>query len=123
MNANLPVEQPLNDIEALVRLAGDYVQPSEDLRPRVLEAARVVTRDRQTRRRMIRLAAVLLFAVVSLAAIGKPRSSEASRFSADLWSADGPAPAGGVRAGAGWEMVDSFTELRREQARLLHLEL
>jgi hypothetical protein len=123
MNANLLPEQPLEEIEALVRLAGDYVQPSDDLRPRILEAARVVKNERQARRQIVRLAAMLLFAVVSLAMIGRPRADERSRFAADLWSLESSAPANGTRAQAGWEMVDSFTALRREQARLLHLEL
>ena len=34
--------EPLEDIEALLRSAQDYVRPSEDLRPRVLEAARTL---------------------------------------------------------------------------------
>jgi hypothetical protein len=33
--------ESFGDVESMIRAAGDYVQPSRDLRPRVLEAARV----------------------------------------------------------------------------------
>jgi hypothetical protein len=50
----------LDDIEALVRAAGGYVQASSDLRPRVLEQARQQRDDRRWQSRCRRLAAVIM---------------------------------------------------------------
>ena len=48
-----------SDVEAMIRAAGEYVRASDDLRPRVLEAARLQYRERRARR-WIRHAAVLV---------------------------------------------------------------
>jgi membrane glycosyltransferase len=42
--------EPLNEIEALVRQAGNYVRASDDLRPRVLESARAVRNEYRVQR-------------------------------------------------------------------------
>lgn len=117
--------QPLDEIEALVRLAGDYVQPSDDLRPSVLEAARAATKEQRARRRIARLAAVFFLAVVSVASLSGAGSTGASAYAASFWQGPlhAPVQSASERDRSGWEMVDSFTELRRHQARLLRLAL
>jgi hypothetical protein len=114
----------LDDLEALVRLAGDYVQPSDDLRPRVLEAARVVRHEQQVRRRISRVAAVLLVAAALAAPFYGQWQGDAAAQAA-LWplGMDQAPQAADAPGDSGWEMVDSFTELRRYQARLLRLAL
>ncbi|MBW8883838.1 MAG: hypothetical protein JF612_03475, partial [Planctomycetia bacterium] len=55
------LSQPLDEVEALIRSAGEYVHASDDLRPRVLENARLQCRERRLRRRFWQSAAVVLF--------------------------------------------------------------
>lgn len=62
----LPPEEPAAEprsaeVEALVAAAGNYVWPSDDLRPRVLEAARERAGQRQT---LYRLAAMTVAAAL-----------------------------------------------------------
>lgn len=125
MNPEVLSGQPQDEIEALVRLAGSYVQPSDDLRPRVLEAARISANEKRAQRRIVRLAAVFLLATISVASLAGGRSSDASSYAAPLWhgSLSAPTPSASENNRSGWEMVDSFTELRRQQARLLRLAL
>lgn len=111
----------LGDLESLVRSAGDYVRPSEDLRPRVLENARVVRKERQAQRWTLHMAACALLCG-ALAAALQTASPVATRETASaaigyrlLWNTQPPIGA----SDASWNMVDSFTELRRRQAELL----
>ena len=53
--------EPLSDIEAMVRSAANYVQVSNDLRPRVLEAAREKSGERRARRFIRQAAAFCRF--------------------------------------------------------------
>lgn len=108
-----------DDVEALVRAAGNYVRPSDDLRPRVLEAARAESRERRTQRRMWQLALVVTL-------LGLFTTAERAR-----WKAAAAAPGilveaatlvGSPESGeSGWGLVDSFTELRRRHAAMLRL--
>ena len=111
-----------SDIEALVRSARDYVRPSDDLRPRVLENARIMRSERRAQRWIGHLAICALLLGMFAAATGQQHNAVATHE-----------PAAVVRAGrlfwspqptlsasdASWGMVDSFTELRRRQAELL----
>lgn len=117
--------QPLDEIEALVRLAGDYVHPSDELRPNVLEAARTAAKEQRARRRIARLAAVFFLAAVSVASLTGTRATDDSAYASNFWqgSLNAPVQSASERDRSGWEMVDSFTELRRHQARLLRLAL
>ena len=113
-----------DDVESLIRAAGNYVRPSDDLRPRVLETARSESRERQNQRRMWQLALVV-------ALLGVITTAERAR-----WEAAAAAPGllveaaalvGGDKQGdsscvdSSWGLVDSFTELRRRHAALLRL--
>jgi len=54
-----------NEIEDLVRAAGDYVQPSRDLRPRVVEGARLRDKDRRAEGKLaILVVAILVVCIV-----------------------------------------------------------
>jgi len=116
-----PLEQaaPWDDVEALVRAAGSYVRPSDELRPRVLESARAESHERRAQRRIWQaaLAVALLGAMVAAAASRSdvPPSVSAGMLQtrAAVQTAEGGA--------AGWSIVDSFTDLRRRQADLLRL--
>jgi hypothetical protein len=105
----------MEEIEALIRSAKDCVRPSDDLRPRVLEAVR----DRRELRRTVgylRLCAVLLIAG---SVMGTALSQRWRQLPVELLTAsklDSPSPGDD----ADWRMVDSLMELRRRQAELLH---
>jgi hypothetical protein len=109
-----------NDMEALVRAAGSYVRPSEELRPRVLEAAQIECRELRVQRRSWQAALLVTLAamVISLATrsywqAAAPLSASLLPTPADVRSAEGGT--------TGWSTVESFTELRRRQAALLSL--
>ncbi len=108
-------------LESIVHAAGRYVQPTVDLRPNTLEAARNACRQRRTNIRFGGLAAlVLLFAATGFPSfllsphLGSAfvQSSELHRRAANI------AVKGGV--GTNWALYEVFSELRREQADLLH---
>src|SRR5215217_1007222 len=60
-------DEQVSEVEAIVRSAGNYVHASKDLRPRVLETARLTNGERRARRciRQVALAAALLTWVVT----------------------------------------------------------
>jgi hypothetical protein len=114
---------PLRDIEALVRAAGDYVQASDDLRPRVLETARAQHGEQRAQRWIGQLAAC----IVLLALFSDGSHSRVSIAGERSKHAAVAADANGIFAqvesklevghsDVGWSMVEVFTELRRQQA-------
>ena len=111
-----------SDIEALVRSARDYVRPSDDLRPRVLENARVMRGERRAQRWIGHLAVCALALGMFAAITGQQSKAVATREPATALRASrlfwNPQPALSA-SDASWGMVDSFTELRRRQAELL----
>ena len=166
MTKPLDIREEPDDVEALIRGAGQYVRPSEDLRPRVLESARAQSHARLTERRIWQasLAIALLGAIVTASGpwdltFAVPLNTlaiEASAVNAsavdasavdasavDANAVDANAVEGNSRqteAGdaqrnstaawtstavwggdAGWQMVESFSALRRRQAALLRL--
>jgi hypothetical protein len=102
---------PLDDLEALVRTAQDYVHASDDLRPRVLEAARS-QREQQLTLGYLQHAAVVLVVLGALAS-ALYGGATGTADSAKLADTSPNIPDGN------WGLVDSFTELRRRQAVLL----
>jgi hypothetical protein len=112
---------PMRETEALIRSAANYVRVSPDLRPLVLEAARLNTRERNARRVIHRVAVIAVILISSMVSrIDRVRSDSAAR---ELQIT--PAGAilvsgrvGGIGADA-WAFVDAFTELRDRQADAL----
>lgn len=112
--------ESLDEIEALVRSARDYVHASDDLRPRVLESARSARGERRARRWIGQLAAVTLVLGLVVATVRRqpdvvashaPAIPAARPFAESRWLVG--------YSDSNWEMVESFTELRRRQAELL----
>jgi hypothetical protein len=113
-----------DSIESLVSAACGYVQPTDDLRPRTLEAARASCRQRRWNSRVGSLA----LTIVLLAMCGFPhwgatfqgeqiaRASEAIRHF-DLHQ---QASLRTIRAGfdPSWSLFEAFFELRKKQAAL-----
>jgi hypothetical protein len=125
-----PLEDDAQDgVEAMVRAAGPYVRASDDLRPRVLEAARF-QRGEQWARRCIRHVAVFTMLMAFFTAADQPGlDGRRSRPTAMLAAAGfdeflTPATTVTPRSGDGdWRMIEAFTELRRQQAQMLRLAL
>jgi hypothetical protein len=122
-------DESLCEIEDLVRAAGSYVEASRDLRPRVLEAARTECAERRAQRSIRQLAIVVVMLTVFTIPGGHGLGTQADRLptmlaavdSAHIFSqAENKVSQGRER---GWAMVEAFTDLRRQQADVLRLEL
>ena len=117
--------QPMDEIEAMVRAAGNFVQASEDLRPRVLESARQQRGNQGIQRWVSGLAVGILM----LTAAPGHRQSTASRQSlapAVFFPTAQPvsnATGAELSSEMGWGMVDAFTEMRRQQSEVLRLAM
>ena len=117
-------DDPMDELESLLRMAGGYVQASDDLRPRILEASRCQQRERNVRHgvRWGVLCTVFLSAVL---AWGRhDRSPDLTGESEELAAADAEAllvpEEAELRGDASdWHTVDSFTALRRRHAEQL----
>jgi hypothetical protein len=115
------------DIEALVRSAGNYVQVSKDLRPRVLEAARLKCGERRARsivRKTALMAALLMWCVTASIRSLDMRDNlrEMTIVAAGSYPASASRASGG-NGDIGWSLVDAFTELRCRQADVLRPKL
>ena len=109
-------------IEAQVRSAGGYVVPSDNLRPRTLEAAREWSEDRKALRRLRRFAVLLLLcSVMSVPLV--------ERLTAWHKGTQSPSPremeqralqlATDSHVGQHWGLFEAFSQLRRVQAARL----
>jgi hypothetical protein len=110
----------------MLRAAGDYVRASEDLRPRVLEAARAQCGE-QRARRFIRHAAVCVVLLASfMASVSQvPETAgadqEVALNAADSRTMFSRAQTYAARGDIGWGMVKAFTELRCRQSAAFRL--
>jgi hypothetical protein len=117
----------MDDVEAVVRAAGGFVRASEDLRPRVLETARIQRGERHARRGIRQMTfVVVLLALFTTASRnqwdarqnGGYRSLFAARFggtSAEILALERKDPS--------WGIVEAFTDLRQRHAEALRLSL
>ena len=115
---------PLDEAEALIRSAGDYVRSSDDLRPRVLENARLQCSERHVRRRFWQSAAVvLLCGMITGSLLHRTEPAIGSKAQTSAWTSPllAPVEAAGRSSDPSWQMVESFTQLRMRQAQLLRL--
>lgn len=109
-------------IEEAIRAAGTYVAPSDDLRPKTLEAAQQRCEDRRGGMRIGGFAAVLLVCIVASAPLAErltawhertaaPSSSELQEQALEI--------ATDRNVGPHWGLLEAFSELRRSQAARL----
>jgi len=119
MNEPIHQRDERSDVESLIRAAGSYVRPSEELRPRVLEATRAESGERRARRRIwhVAIAIGLLGTMFAVAGNRMPVPPTLSHGMLQAGSEVRPADGGG----ASWSIVEAFTDLRRRQAVLLSL--
>ena len=115
-----------DELEALLRSAESYVRPSEDLRSRIIETARIECRER-------RVVGIMRTIAVGLVSLGLLTSAMRHGI-----AENSTRPAGAVAAsvlGRGsvvpddqqqrrdstWDAVDELSELRIRQAEILRL--
>lgn len=111
------------DLEAMVRAAGGYVRPSDNLRPRTLEAAREHRAVVRRRRRLasIGLAAATLWWAATMRPAGESETKAPPLAAADVWQLGESAQQQAAQAGAGpaWALADVFGALRVRQSELI----
>lgn len=112
---------PIETIEGMLRAAGNYVVPSDDLRPRILEAAREYRGNRRSERRLAGYAlTTLLLWVLCLplvddldvlrSKLASPSAFELQQRALEITADKGFDP--------NWAMAEVFTQLRHTQAEL-----
>jgi AcrR family transcriptional regulator len=120
-------DEPLSEIEAMVRAAGNYVQPSKDLRPRVLEAARLTSGERRARRfihQAALVAALLTWCVTaSVNRLDMRDDLRELTFATSSAYSISSSRISGATGGAAWTLVDAYTQLRDRQADVLRPKL
>jgi hypothetical protein len=119
--------EPLSDIEAMVRSAGNYVQVSTDLRPRVMDAAQLTSSERRVRRyiRQAALFAAFLTWCVT-ASVNRLDMRDDLRGLSLATAGTYPISSNRLSSGAGdaaWVLVDAYTDLRGRQADVLRSKL
>ena len=124
-NSNLETdatEDAFESIEAMVRAAGNYVVPSDDLRPRTLEAAREICRIKRTERKLGGFVLTsLCFCLLSMPLADclvvwrshslAPSAMEMQRRALQITTEPDSNPS--------WGLMEAFDELRRLQAARL----
>jgi hypothetical protein len=115
-------EEPNQSIESIIRAAGQYVQPSEDLRPRTLEAAREQCGDRRAERHL----GNFVIAMMVLVLVGSPivslikfAQSSSSSVSATEMEQKALIYAAQPGVGTNWGLSEAFTQMRDVQASQL----
>jgi hypothetical protein len=120
-------DESLSEIEAMVRSAANYVQPSKDLRPRVLDAARLTSGERRVRRHIHQAALIAaLFTWCITASVNRFDMREELCELPLATASSYPISNNRVSVGASdaaWVLVDAYTELRGRQADVLRLKL
>lgn len=113
--------ESFDEVEAVVRSASQYVRASSDLRPRVLETARLQNGERRARRHIGHVAVIaLLLALFTNSAMDRLETPESFRQLA-MVAAMSPTYSVSAEAGgdSGWALVEAYVEVRRRQAAVL----
>ena len=115
-------DEPNPSIESIIRAAGQYVQPSEDLRPRTLEAARQQCGDRRAERRLGSFVIAIMFLVLlgaPVVAFVKSAQSSSPSVSAAEMEQKALIYAADPSVGSNWGLSEAFTRMRDAQASQL----
>lgn len=117
-------DEPFAPIESLLRAAENFVQPSDDLRPKTLESAR----EQRSQQKINRRIGGMAVAVILLATLGLPdfltpspaRKSDSSPFVATAYDMHQRAArlAADTHVDPSWALLEAFVELRHSQAKL-----
>lgn len=111
--------ESLSDLERMIRAAGEYVQPSVDLRPRVVEEARLRQSERKARR-IIRYLAVAVFLLGVLTSTNQQEIALATASPVSLVGSERvarEAEEAARRGDANWGTVEAFSGSRFRHAQ------
>ncbi len=114
--------ESLEQIESMIAAAKDYVTPSENLRPRVLEAARAQQGYRLSLNRLLQIAAAVFLTVILSIPIQQRLDawrSAALSPSADEFERRAQQLAGQPTIGPNWGFYEAYESLRADR----HLKL
>lgn len=106
-------------VELLIRAAGSYVVPSDNLRPRTLEAARESAADRVGFFKLARLFLILLFcSALSIPALDRLTAWHDKSVSPSVSEIQKQATRIAMEKGVGshWGLYEAFNRLRNHQA-------
>lgn len=120
----------LAELEAMLLSAGSYVRASDDLRPRVLETAKELRRERRICRRLRAMLFTVALSFLCLDAVdtplrqllSEPRDPERIVDAEDIYrfsKAQIFADDGDWSDEFGWGMVEAFNVMRLKQSRAL----
>ena len=114
-----------SELEALLAGAGKIVRPSDDLRPRVLESARLAKYEQSMRLRIgqLALALVLLAGLTMSLRSSSDTAAPHSQRPVGAGALLGSEEAAMLEGESAWDAVDAFRELRRRHAKLLRLAM
>jgi len=116
--------ESFDSLESIVRAAGNYVHPTDDLRPSTLEAARKASSRRRWNFRLGAVAVVvILLAICDLPGrVAASRAGQVERLSQVIRGYDlhRQASLRVTRTGfdSSWATYEAFFELRKKQAEL-----
>ncbi len=122
VNRSSDDDSVLVPVELLIRAAGNYVVPSDNLRPRTLEAARERAADRVGFYKLARLFLVLLFcSALSIPALDSLSAWHDRSVSPSAAEIQDQATRIGSEKGVGphWGLYEAFNRLRNHQAEKL----
>src|SRR5262245_15243490 len=114
VNDSRDMSEPFDEIESLVRSAANFVQVSKDLRPRVLDAARLTNGERRIRRYIYQaamMAALLAWCVT--ASVSRLDMRDDLRELTFATTSVYPVSNTRISSGpsdAAWSLVDAYTE-------------
>jgi hypothetical protein len=120
-------QPPREAVEAMLLAAAGYVRASDDLRPRLLEAARAQC-TYATIRGVVGMLAISASLVVFMGSGGRraeaPSSDEPTLAQTDSQTIYSQAQAKALRSGGlSWGIVDAFRELRQKQSEAIGSDL
>ena len=120
MTESLNAGGSFDQIEEMVRAAGDYVQVSENLRPCVLESARTIRSEWRARRWIGRVAAAFFVFAFVFGLIGQQMRTSGGQVGSEEVFALAEAKVSRGAGDIGWCVVEAFKELRSRQTKPLH---
>ena len=108
-------------VEAMIRAAGNYVRPSDDLRPSTLEAARHVRGKRRWKRHLSAAAAAVVFLAICnvpgrFVATDVAEKTASATVTREFELRQQAAKSAGLTFNPSWAWFEAFWELRHQQA-------
>jgi hypothetical protein len=119
-NRQFDADADFAEVEMLLRSARGYLQPTEDLRPNTLEAARGACRQQHSTRRL----GTLAVSAMILAATGFPESFVSTSLGPAFVQSSElqrrvAACAAGTADGMNWALYEVFSDIRHDHATRL----